>query len=78
LRLVRFSGTTALFGPACAECATERDFSKALKISSAEAKQAMAAMQLQGYAKPIARTQKWRMTEHGLTVSGAKTARFTR
>jgi hypothetical protein len=35
-------------------------------------------MQLQGYAEPIARTQKWRRTEEGLTVSGAKTARLTR
>jgi hypothetical protein len=34
-------------------------------------------MQLQGYAEPIARTQKWRTTEEGLTVSGAKTARLT-
>jgi predicted transcriptional regulator len=57
---------------------TERDLSKALNISSAEAKQAIAAMQLQGYVEPIGRTQKWRTTEEGLTVSGAKTARFTR
>ena len=35
-------------------------------------------MQLQGYAEPIARTQKWRTTEAGLTISGAKTARLTR
>jgi hypothetical protein len=34
-------------------------------------------MQLQGYAKPIARTQKWRTTQAGLTVSGAKSARLT-
>jgi predicted ArsR family transcriptional regulator len=57
---------------------TERDLSKALNISSAEAKQAIAAIQLQGYAEPIARSQKWRTTEQGITVSGAKTARFTR
>jgi hypothetical protein len=55
----------------------ERDLSKALNISSVEAKQAIAAMQLQGYAEPIARTQEWRTTEQGLTVSGAKAARFT-
>jgi hypothetical protein len=35
-------------------------------------------MKLQSYAEPIARTQKWRTTEQGLTVSGAKAARFTR
>jgi hypothetical protein len=34
-------------------------------------------MQLQGYAEPIARSQKWRTTEQGLTVSGAKAARLT-
>jgi DNA-binding transcriptional MocR family regulator len=57
---------------------TERDLSKALNVSSAEAKQAIAAMQLQGYAEPIARTKSWRTTEQGLAVSGAKAARFTR
>jgi hypothetical protein len=57
---------------------TERDVSKTLNISSAEAKQAVSAMQLQGYAEPILRTRKWRTTEAGLTVSGAKTARLTR
>jgi hypothetical protein len=30
------------------------------------------------YIEPISRTQKWRTTQEGLTVSGAKTARFTR
>src|ERR1700747_1741488 len=55
----------------------ERDLSRALNISSAEAKQAVAAMQLQGYVAPIGRTQKCRTTEEGRTVSGAKTARFT-
>jgi hypothetical protein len=57
---------------------TEGDVSKVLNVSSAEAKQAVSAMQLQGYAEPIARTHKWRTTEAGLTVSGAKTARLTR
>jgi hypothetical protein len=57
---------------------TERDVSKALNISAAEAKQVAAAMQLQGYAEPIARTKSWRTTEAGLTVSGAKSARLTR
>jgi DNA-binding IclR family transcriptional regulator len=51
---------------------TERDLSKALTISSAEAKQAIAAMQLQGYVEPIGRTQKWTTTEEGVTVSGAE------
>lgn len=57
---------------------TEPDLSKTLNISSAKAKQAITAMQLQGYIEPIARSQKWRTTEEGLTVSGSKAARFTR
>lgn len=57
---------------------TKWELSKALNISSAEAKQAVAVMQLQGYVEPIGRTQKWRTTEEGVTVSGAKTARLTR
>jgi hypothetical protein len=56
---------------------TERDVSKVLNVSSAEAKQTISAMQLQGYAEPIARTHKWRTTQAGLTVSGAKSARLT-
>ena len=32
---------------------TERDFSQALKLNSGEAKQALAAMHLQGYIEPI-------------------------
>jgi hypothetical protein len=35
-------------------------------------------MQLQGYAEPIARTQKWRTTDAGLSVSGGKSPRLTR
>jgi hypothetical protein len=57
---------------------TERDISKALNVSSPEAKQTVAALQLQGYVEPVGRSQKWRTTEEGRTVSGAKTARFTR
>jgi DNA-binding IclR family transcriptional regulator len=56
---------------------TEREISKTLNISSAEAKQAVRAMQLQGYVEPIARTKSWRTTEAGLAVSAAKTARLT-
>jgi hypothetical protein len=57
---------------------TERDLSKALKLNSGEAKRALEAMQLQGYIEPIGRTQKWRTTDQGRVVSGAKTPRFTR
>jgi hypothetical protein len=54
---------------------TERDVSKTVNISSVEAKQAITAMQMQGYAQPIARNKVWRTTEAGLTVSAAKAAR---
>jgi hypothetical protein len=50
---------------------------KLLNISGAEAKQAIAAMELQGYIEP-AEKRRWRTTEQGETVSGAKTPRFTR
>ncbi|MGI9073695.1 MAG: hypothetical protein ACR2JB_20820, partial [Bryobacteraceae bacterium] len=51
---------------------------KELNLSSADAKQAVAAMQLQGYVEPLGKSQKWRTTEQGQTVSGAKTPRFKR
>ncbi|MGI8961425.1 MAG: hypothetical protein ACR2IV_17020 [Bryobacteraceae bacterium] len=53
---------------------TERDLAKALNLSSAEAKHSLSAMQLQGYIESAG--QKWRTTEEGRTVSGAKTPRF--
>lgn len=34
-------------------------------------------MQLQGYIEPLARSQKWRTTDQGRTVSDAKTPRLT-
>jgi hypothetical protein len=57
---------------------TERGLAKALNLSFAEAKEAVSAMQLQGYIEPISRAQKWRTTDQGRTVSGAKSPRFTR
>jgi hypothetical protein len=57
---------------------TERELSKTLNLSSADAKQAITVMQMQGYIEPIARTHKWTTTEQGRTVSGAKTPRLTR
>jgi predicted transcriptional regulator len=57
---------------------TERNLAKSLNLSSTEAKQAITAMQLQGYIEPAGQTRKWRTTEEGLTVSGNKTPRFTR
>ena len=57
---------------------TEKDLAKALKIGLPEAKEALAVLQLQGYIEPAGRTGKWRITEQGDPVSGAKPPRFTR
>jgi hypothetical protein len=35
-------------------------------------------MELQGYIEPAGKTKKWRTTEQGDLVSGAKSPRFTR
>jgi len=57
---------------------TEKDLAKALKISLAEAKQAVLVLQLQRYIEPAGETGKWRISEAGDVVSGAKPPRFTR
>ena len=55
---------------------TPSDLAKSLKISLAEAKQVLAALEMQGYIKPHGRDE-WLTTLAGETVSGAKTPRFT-
>jgi hypothetical protein len=57
---------------------TEKDLANALRISSSQAKEAVAVLQLQGYIEPVGNTDKWRATEQGDLVSGAKPPRFTR
>ncbi len=57
---------------------TDKDLAKALKIGVPEAKEAIAALELQGYIEAAGATGKWRITEEGGLVSGAKTPRFTR
>jgi hypothetical protein len=57
---------------------TEKDLSKSLNITVAQAKDAIAMLELQGYIEPAGRTGKWRITEEGDLVSGAKSPRFTR
>ena len=57
---------------------TESDLASALKIKLPQAKQAAAVLQLQGYIEPVGNTGKWRVTEQGDLVSGAKSPRFTR
>lgn len=56
---------------------TEKDLSSALKVALAQAKEATAVLQLQGYVEPVGETGKWRVTEQGDLVSGAKPPRFT-
>lgn len=55
---------------------TPDDLAKSLKISVAEGKQVLAALEMQGYIKPHGRDQ-WLTTLAGETVSGAKSPRFT-
>ena len=57
---------------------TEKDLAKALKIGLPEAKEAIAVLELQGYIGPAGHTGKWRITEQGELVAGAKSPRFTR
>lgn len=57
---------------------TEKDLAKALKILLADAKEAIAVLQLQGYIEQAGHTGKWRITEQGELVAGAKSPRFTR
>jgi hypothetical protein len=57
---------------------TEKDLAKALKIGLPEAKEAIAVLQLQGYIEPAGHTGKWRITQQGELVAGAKSPRFTR
>jgi hypothetical protein len=56
---------------------TEKDLANTLKITLSQAKEAAAVLQLQGYIEPVGNTGKWRATEQGDVVSGAKPPRFT-
>jgi hypothetical protein len=57
---------------------TEKDLAQTLNLSSPQAKNAIAVLQLEGYIEPAGSTEKWRITEQGELVSGAKPPRFTR
>jgi hypothetical protein len=57
---------------------TDRDLAKSLNVNMAEAKEVLAVMELQGYVESAGTTKKWRTTEQGDLVSGAKSPRFTR
>jgi hypothetical protein len=56
----------------------EKDLANALRISLSQAKEATAVLQLQGYIEPVGNSGKWRVSEQGDLVSGAKSPRFTR
>jgi hypothetical protein len=53
-----------------------KDLSKSLNISASDAKQAVAALEMQGYIKPHEGDQ-WITTLAGETVSSAKSPRYT-
>lgn len=57
---------------------TEKELSKTLNVPVAQAKEAMAVLEMQGYIEPAGRTEKWRVTDQGDLVAGAKSPRFTR
>jgi hypothetical protein len=56
---------------------TETELANTLKIGLPQAKQAIAVLQLQGYIEQVGRTSKWKVTEEGHLVYGARPARFT-
>lgn len=57
---------------------TEKELANALKVTSSRAKEATAVLQLQGYIEPAGHAGKWRVSEQGQLVSGAKSPRFSR
>jgi hypothetical protein len=57
---------------------TDKELANTLRVSLPQAKEAIAVLQLQGYIQPAGNTGKWRGTEQGAIVSGAKPPRFTR
>jgi hypothetical protein len=57
---------------------TENDLARTLRVGLSKAKEAVTVLQLQGYVEPAGSTGKWRVTDEGEIVSGAKPPRFTR
>jgi hypothetical protein len=56
---------------------TTRDFAKTLNLSAANAKEALAILEMQGYVKPTG-AREWMTTQAGESVSGSKSPRFSR
>ena len=56
---------------------TTRDFAKTLNLSTADAKEALAILEMQGYVRPTGSKQ-WMTTPQGEIVSGSKFPRYSR
>ena len=56
---------------------TNRDFAKTLNLSAADAKEALAILEMQGYVKPTG-SKDWMTTPQGEIVSGSKFPRYNR
>jgi hypothetical protein len=54
------------------------DFAKTLNLSTADAKEALAILEMQGYIKPAESKGEWTTTPAGESVSGSKSPRYSR
>jgi len=57
---------------------TGRDFAKTLNLRTADAKEALAILEMQGYVKPAESKNEWMTTPQGEIVSGSKFPRYSR
>lgn len=57
---------------------TIKDLQKSLLIGAAQAREVVAALELQGYVKQAENPNEWLTTLHGEAVSGSKAPRFSR
>jgi len=56
---------------------TGRDFAKTLNLSTADAKEALAILEMQGYVKATG-SKEWMTTPQGEIVSGSKFPKYSR
>jgi len=56
---------------------TSRDFAKTLNLGAADAKEALAILEMQGYVKPTG-PKEWMTTQAGESVSDSKSPRYSR
>jgi DNA-binding transcriptional regulator YhcF (GntR family) len=57
---------------------TTRDFAKTLNLNTADAKEALAILEMQGYVKPAESKGEWITTPAGEIVSGSKFPKYSR